>query len=46
MFVTYYITLFRTGPIDTNGILISLLFLVAEAITNIFTNNILIMSSF
>ena len=32
MVVTYYIILFRTGPTDTNGILMSLVLLVAETI--------------
>ena len=32
MVVTYYSILFRTGPTDTNGILMPLLLLVAETI--------------
>ena len=36
MVVTYYIKLFRTGADRHNGILMSLLFLVAETIMEIF----------
>ena len=39
MVVTYYIKLFRTGADRQNGILISLLLLVAETITFIFSMN-------
>ena len=39
MVVTYYNKLFRTGANRHNGILVSLLLLVAETISNASTNN-------